>query len=741
MVGGRYKLLSAAGSGGMGIVFKAEDAKLRRTVALKFLPAGISVDPHAKMRFLREAQAAAALDHPNICPVYEVDEAGGEMFLTMAFIEGKSLKERIEEGPLPLIEVQSIASQVAEGLKAAHDKGVIHRDVKPANIMLSREGQVRVTDFGLASVEGGIDLTRPQMVLGTPAYMSPEQARGAKTDGRTDIWSFGCILFEMATGRRPFIGDHGQTVANEILNDAPPAPSSLRADIPTGLSEIIIRCLRKAPDERYQDFESVLSKLQGDAARTKADAVPRPSPGAVPSVAVLPFADMSSAKDQEYFGEGLAEELIHALARIQGLRVVARTSAFALKGMKLDVREIGRALGVGAILEGSIRKAGSRLRVTAQLIDAGTGMHIWSERFDREERDIFDIQDEISAAIVANLKVALLGGEKAAMSRRSTTDPEAYNLYLKGLYFTARPNAESMQKALDFFGSAVDRDPDFALAYTGIARAYLTMGTANLAPQAEIYPKAKAALEKALVLDPDLAEAHGIVAYLEFWFEWNWEAAMKSFGRVLALNPGDANVRGNYAWVLSVTGRFEESLVEIKQALASDPLMPLLYAYSIGLHWIAGRNDEALADFARVQQIEPNFGLAHFQAGSAYLRKGLIDKAIETLQKSRQLFAPPGWAESGLVICYLRKDDRKTAEKILAEMLEDRKRLPVSAAALAASFAALGDLTTAFEWLEKAVRERDTLAIVLPSYASDLVPELARDPRFAVYVDRLGLRR
>jgi serine/threonine-protein kinase len=267
------------------------------------------------------------------------------------------------------------------------------------------------------------------------------------------------------------------------------------------------------------------------------------------------------------------------------------------------------------------------------------------------------------------------------------------------------------------------------------------MGTANLALQAEIYPKAKAALDKALALDPDLAEAHGIVAYLEFWIEWNWTAAEKSFGRVLALNPGDASVRGNYAWLLLITGRFEESLVEIKRALASDPLMPLLYAYSIGLHWVAGRSDEALADFARVQQIEPNFGLAHFQAGSAYLRKGLIDKAIETLQKSRQLFAPPGWAESGLVICYLRKDDRKTAEKILAQLLEDRKRLPVSAASLAVCFAALGDLTTAFEWLEKAIQERDTLAPVVPSYANDLLPELARDPRFAAYVDRLGLRR
>jgi serine/threonine-protein kinase len=725
----------------MGVVFKAEDRKLRRTVALKFLPAEIRADSQSKARFLREAQAAAALDHPNICPVYEVHQAGDEMFLSMAFIEGQSLKERIAEGPLPLIEVLAIASQIAEGLNAAHDKGVVHRDVKPANIMLSREGQVRVTDFGLASFEGGADLTRPHAVLGTPAYMSPEQVRGDRTDGRTDIWSFGCTVFEMATGRRPFVGHHWLTIAGEILDDAPPDPASLRAEVPAGLAEMILTCLRKGPGERYQDFESVLSALRGNAARTKMAAEQGPSPTATPSVAVLPFADMSPAKDQDYFGEGLAEELIHALARIQGLRVVARTSAFALKGMKLDVREIGKTLGVGAVLEGSIRKAGSRLRVTAQLIDARTGMHIWSERFDREERDIFEIQDEISLAIVANLEVALLGGEKAAMSRRSTADPEAYTLYLKGLYFIARPNAESIQKALDFFRLALDRDPSFALAYAGIANVYFTLGNANLAPPAEIFPKAKAAIEQALALNPDLAEAHALAAYLEFWFEWNWAAAERSFGRVLALNPGDAMARGVYAWLLSTTGRYEESLAEITRAIAVDPLMPLLYAYSIGLHWIAGRSDEALAVFSRLRQIEPSFGLAHFQAGCAYLRKGLVDEAIETLQKSRQLFAPPGWAESALIICYLRKDDREKAESTLAEMLESRKTLPVSAGLLAQSMAALGDLDRAFAWLEKSIQERDAMAILFPSTASAFVPELARDPRFEVFLNRLGLPR
>jgi len=740
LVGSRYKLLNIVGQGGMGVVFKAEDTKLRRTVALKFLPDEIGRDPEAKKRFLREAQAAAILDHPNICPVYEVDESAGEMFLTMAFIEGRSLKERIAEGPLPLIEVLNVAVQVSEALKAAHEKGVVHRDVKPANIMLNREGQVRITDFGLASVEGGLDLTRPQTVLGTAAYMSPEQVQGEKTDGRTDIWSFGCTLFEMTTGRRPFVGEHAQDVRDGILDGAPPNPSSLRTEIPAGLEEVILKCLRKKPEERFQDFESLMSALQSESVRApKAAGERAPSPEALPSVAVLPFVDMSPAKDQDYFGEGLAEEIIHALARLQGIRVVARTSAFALKSMKLDMREIGKMLDVRAVLEGSVRKAGNRLRVTAQLIDARTGLHLWSERFDREERDVFDIQDEISLAIVEHMKVTLLAGERNRLRKRPTADTDAYNLYLKGLYFVARPNLESTQKALDFFHEALGRDPNFALAHAGVAFTFASQGILNLAPPAEMHPKAKAALGKAFALDPDLAEAHAVAATLEFWFEWNWTAAEKSFGRVLALNPGDAMSLGQYAWLLMSRRRFEESVAEIKRALALDPLMPLYYAWSVGIHVAARRYDEALAEFSRLQQFEPNFGLAHFHAGTAYYFKGLIDEAMEKFEKGRQLVISPGWCETFLLMCHLQKGDRKKAEEILAEMLEDRKRLPVSPVNLAWGFAALGDLDGAFGWLETAIEERDALMAFFHVYCEMMVPALTRDPRFGAILDRLQL--
>jgi len=726
----------------MGVVYKAEDTKLRRAVALKFLPETIARDAEAKKRFLREAQAAAVLDHPNICPVYEIDEAGDEMFLTMAFVEGRSLKERISEGRLPFLEALAIAAQVAEGLKAAHERGVVHRDIKPANIMIGREGQARITDFGLASFEGGVDLTRPRTVLGTPAYMSPEQARSEKADARTDVWSFGCTLYEMTTGRRPFAGEQTNEVLAGVLHDAPPDPVSLRDDIPPALATVILKCLRKKPEDRFPDFESVLAALGSEASRVgkAADEGARP-PGGIPSVAVLPFVDMSPAKDQDYFGEGLAEELIHALARVQALRVVARTSAFALKGMRLDVREIGKTLGVTAVLEGSVRKSGSRLRITAQLIDAWTGMHMWSERFDREERDVFDIQDEISLAIVENLKVALVVGEKAALGKRSTADTEAYNLYLKGLYFVARPNRDSLEKALDFFRRAIDLDPDFAQAHAGIAFAFSGMGAINLAPQMEVFPKAKAAAETALVLDPESVLAHAVSATVQYYFDLNWAAAEKSFRRVIELDPSESIARGQYAWLLLSLRRPDEAMAEIKRAMAVDPLMPILYAWSVGIHGAAGRTDEALADFSRLLQIDSTIGLAYFHAAMAYYLRGEFDKAIEILRKGAQYVSFPGWGEDVILLCRVKQGDRGEAERIQAQMLEARKTLPVSAVALAFGFAALGDLDSAFKWLETAVRDRDSIITVFNVYTEFLLPELARDPRFGALLDRLGLPR
>jgi serine/threonine-protein kinase len=724
----------------MGVVLKAEDTKLKRVVALKLLPADLARSREARERFIREAQSAAALDHPNICTVYEVEEYSGQDYIAMAYIEGKSLKARIAQEPLKIEEVLDVAVQIAEGLEEAHRKGVIHRDIKPANIMLTPKGQAKIMDFGLARLESAGDLTRTSVVMGTVAYMSPEQALGRKVDLRTDIWSFGCLLYEMLAGHSPFQGGHEQAVFQAIIHEDPQPIAAVRRDIPVKLDKVLTKCLQKDPFSRYPDAGSLVKDLKTVDLQDFVTAPSLPPQEQAPSIAVLPFTDMSAERDQEYFAEGIAEELINALAHIQGLRVVARTSAFVLKGMNLDMREIGRKLGVKAVLEGSIRKAGNRLRVTAQLINVEDGFHLWSERYDREMDDIFAIQDEISTAIVDNLKVKLQAGEKTALRKRSTDDPEAYNLYLKGLYFVARPSPESYDRALNLFQAAIDKDSNFALAYAGVANVFGGLGIMNLAPPAEMWPKAKAALQKALELDEDLAEAHACAAALAFWYEWDWDAAGRSFDRVLTLNPGDAFSHGMHGWFYLNRRRFDEAIREIKKALELDPLMPLYYAWSAGLLWSVGRPDEALEELAKALEIDPNNGLACFHGGVAYYRKGLLDEAIDILEKGKKLFAPPGWIESMIGMIYLRKGDREKAERILEETIENKKTVKnVSTPCLAWLAGALGKLDLAFEFLDRAYEERDILMAFIHVYAEIFSPEISADPRFKALLARMKL--
>jgi serine/threonine-protein kinase len=724
----------------MGVVFKAEDMKLKRPVALKLLPFQLSSSPEAKARFIREAQAAAALDHPNICTVYEVGEQDGQAYIAMAFIEGRSLKAEIAQRPLKVDEVLDISAQVAGGLEEAHRKGVVHRDIKPANIMLTPKGQAKIMDFGLARLESAGDLTQTDVVMGTVAYMSPEQTLGKKVDQRTDIWSFGCLLYEMLAGRSPFQGGHEQAIFQAIVHTDPEPIAALRRGIPAGLVRVLDICLQKNPLDRYSDASALINDLKSvdlaDIAATPA-AIAREKP---PSIAVLPFTDMSSDKDQEYFGEGIAEELINALAHLQGLRVVARTSAFALKGMNLDIRDIGRKLDVKAVLEGSIRKSGDRLRVTAQLINVEDGFHLWSERYDREMADIFAIQDDITSAIVDSLKVTLKLGEKTALRKRSTEDPEAYSLYLKGLYFYARPSPESYGKALDSFQAAIAKDPGFALAYAGMADLFGGLGVLNLAPPAEMFPKAKAALQKALSLDQDLAEAHAVAANVAFWYEWDWEAAGRSFDRVLSLNPGDAMSHGQRGLFYLNRRKFDESIREIKKALELDPLMPLYYAWSICAHWSAGRFDEALQEFAKALDIDPNSGLAYFHAGMAYSLKGLLDEALETLGKGQKLVVFPGWIETTLGLTYLKKGNHEKAEQILEETIKKREKIKnTSAACIALLAGELGKLDLAFEFLDKAYEERDSVMVFINTYAEMLSPAISADPRFKTVLERMRL--
>jgi TolB-like protein/Tfp pilus assembly protein PilF/predicted Ser/Thr protein kinase len=790
---GRYEILEELGGGGMGKVYRVHDRKLEEEVALKLIRPEIAADRKAIERFKNELKVARKITHKSVCKMYDLGESEGASYITMEYVAGEDLRSFIRRSKQLTVGTSvSITRQVAEGLAEAHGLGVVHRDLKPGNIMIDKEGNAKVMDFGIARSLLGKGLTGEGAIIGTPEYMSPEQVEGKEADVRADIYALGIILFEMVTSRPPFEGETSLAVAHKQRYEPAPDPRALNPQIPEDLVRLVLRCLEKEREKRYQTTDELLSDLAVvEAALPSADRAVAGRPPtkyklaasrkvtleltprkllipalallaivavviglmkflpkkkvATPlvserSVAVLPFRDMSTDGSSEHLADGISDALISALGRLRDLRVPGRNSAFSFKGQNVDYREIGQKLSVRTVLEGSVQVMGDKLRITARLIGAEDGFQLWSEKYDRKMEDVFDIQDEIASAIVEHLKVTLLSGEKAALLKRPTTDAEAYNLYLKGLYFHARPSPESLGKALDFFHEALDRDPNFSLAHAAIATVYLTMANMNLAPPAETYQKAKAALKNAFALDPNLPEALGPAATLEFYFEWNWTAAEKSFGRVLELSPGNALAHMAYAWLLMSRRRFEESLAEIKRALTLEPLMPLFYACSIGIHVGAGRYDEALGEFAKSLEIDPNFGLAYFHAGTAYYFKGLFDKAIETFQKARQLAIIPGWGECFLLLCHLKNGDRGKAERTLAEMLEDRKKLPVSPVCLAWGLAALGDFDGAFKWLETGIREHDGLMPFIHIYTEMVVPALTRDPRFGELLKNIGFK-
>lgn len=459
------------------------------------------------------------------------------------------------------------------------------------------------------------------------------------------------------------------------------------------------------------------------------------------SVAVLPFVDLSPGPASEAVADGLADSIINTLGRVPEIRVPGRTSSFWFKGRNVDIREIGRKLSVRTVLEGSIQIVGEDLRVAVQLVNAEDGFRIWAKRYDRKTRDILDVEDEIAMAVLEQLKVRLLAGQERLLRKRPTEDTEAYGLYLKGRYVLGRPAPDAPRRALEFFGAALERDPGFALAHSGVAWAYVNWANQLAAPPLETFPKAKAALERALALDPGLPEAYAMDAAVKFWFDWDWKGAERSFRRALELRPGDSLTRGWYSWFLVSRRRFAEARTEADRAIALDPLMPLFYAHSMSIRVISGRCVEALAEFDRALRIEPNFGYGYVWAGSAYMRMGRLDEARKMLEKSLPLPRSPGSAEAALVACYARKGDRQAAEEMLEKLLEDYKKGFISPAYLAWAYAAVGRLDEGFEWLAAAERYRDAQMPFIHVYAEYLAPEAVRDPRFAAFADRLGLPR
>jgi len=590
-----YKILKKLGEGGMGVVYKAEDTKLERTVAIKFLPRHISANSQERERFKIEAKAAAALNHSNIATIHAIEDTEDEMFIVMEYVDGKELKEKISLGRVDIEESIRIAKQIAEGLKAAHKKEIIHRDIKSSNIMITQNGNVKIMDFGLAKIRGGSELTKIESTIGTAAYMSPEQTKGDNVDHRTDIWSFGVVLYEMLTGQLPFRGEYEQAIVYSILNEEPKSITELRVDIPSPLTLIIEKSLQKNPVNRYQSSKDLIGELR---------AINKSEPSVqeqvvTHTVAVLPFANMSNDKEQEYFCDGMAEDIINDLTHLEGLHVVARTSSFAFKDKNLDIRKIGLKLGANSIVEGSVRKAGNRLRITAQLINVTDGYHLWSERYDRELEDVFAIQDEIAKNIVRALEIKLSKREKHVLGKIKTQDVQAYDFYIRGRAYYHQGHQDKVLLAIQMFKKAIQKDKNYALAYTGLADGYSHLYM-YFDKKDKHLEQALSASRKALDLDPDLPEAHA------------------SLGLALAQN-----------------NQFEEAVKEFETAIQLDPkLFDAYYEYARTCR-VQGKHDQAAKLFEIATRVEPENYEAALFLGSAY-----NDLNLETETKKANQRAP-----------------------------------------------------------------------------------------------------
>jgi serine/threonine-protein kinase len=765
----RYEIRAQIGAGGMGEVYLAEDTRLRRRVALKVLPDNVASDKERLLRFEREAVAASALNHPNIITIYEIGESEGTHFIATELIDGKTLGEYARAHRLDDKAVLEIAIQIASALTEAHEAGIVHRDIKPDNVMVRPNGLVKILDFGIAklsapsesSAEAATAIkssTQAGMIIGTASYMSPEQAAGRAVDARSDIFSFGVVLYEMLSGRLPFAGETAMEMIGAILKDEPPP---LGACVPVELKEIVAKCLRKNLSERYQaikeactdlrEFKQELEfqdKLERTSAPNRAEqqtqilqaqATAEESPQATTrvqqSIAVLPFSNIGGDAENEYFCDGLAEELLNALSKIEDLRVAARTSAFSFKGKNAEAREIGEKLSVKNILEGSVRRSGNKLRIAVQLINAANGFQLWSERYDREMKDIFDVQDEISLAVVDALKVKLFGEEKAAVLKRHTRNAEAHEYYLRGLFHFNRFTPDGFQKAIEYFNRAIAVDNRYASAFAGLANAYVEMAFFTFSAPGEWMPKARKAVNTALALDATLDEAHNSLAIIKMYYDLDYPGAEREFKRALALNPGNSNICMWYAWYLGLMGRFEESFEAYRRALELDPLSEMINT-SVGIvYYWAGQQTRAVTRLQKVLEVNPHYSLAQSFLAEAYAQRGDFAAAAATAASLRQSANDPLTLPT-IGYVYGKIGDRQAAQEILTAVEQRATREYVSALNFAQIYAGLGDTEQTLAWLEKACRERPfwiTFVKVDPKFDF-----LRSDPRFIEMLNRIG---
>jgi serine/threonine protein kinase len=731
-----YQLLEKLGAGGMGMVYKAQDLKLDRFVALKFLPLQVGLIEEDKQRFIQEAKAASALDHPNICTIYEIDETiDDQVFISMAYYEGETLRERLDKGPLSTKDAIDLVVQVCQGLAKAHEQGIVHRDIKPANIILTRDGVAKILDFGVAKFLSKKRSTVSGSVIGTPGYMSPEQAKGSEVDHRSDIWSVGVLLFEMLTTQLPFEGKSDLSIMYAIINDPPQELSQYRQTVPDDLQNIIKKTLEKDPENRYQDLQDVISDLQilgKKCSDTEPTKVVFLSPQPTPSIAVLPFIDLSPQKDHEYFCDGLTEEIINALTHVEVLRVVSRNSAFQFKGKHLDISDIGRKLKVQFILEGSIRKAANKVRITIRLINASDGYLRWAEEYDRELSDIFAVQDEIAGAVINALSSELskmTGLQKKPVIKQYTDDSEAYNIYLKGRFLWNKRTAESLEQSIAYFKEAIRIDPQYALAHVALADANIVLGFYGKYSPDMVMPQAIQAAEVALDIDTRLAEAHISFACAKAVYEWDWNEAEKHFKWGIELNPDYAIAHHWYAInYLTPLGRFDEAVKETIRALELET-NSLVIGATVGLcYYFAKQYDEAIRYLQRTLEIDPEFAVTNFFMGRVLVQKSMFQEAFQHFQKALTVFGDSTnmLATFGHAAALAGKED--VARKVLKKLLGFSEHMYVSPYDIASIYCGLHEDEIAFSWLERAVKERAYLSIYLK--VDPLMNLLRPEPRF-----------
>ena len=732
---GRFTVLTRIGEGGMGILYKAYDPKLKRSIALKFLHKPTTLDPDSETRFLNEARAAAALDHPNVCTVYDIGSVGDELYIAMAFIEGQSLKQRIEKGPLPFEEAVEIGIQVALGLREAHSKAIVHRDIKPSNILVGRGGVVKIVDFGLALLPTDERVTRENRSIGTPAYMSPEQVGGHGVDHRSDLWSLGVTLYEAASGTLPFSPQSIPVLLRAILFDEIDWVQARKNDALRRLEPILRRLLSKDRDRRYSSADEVLSDLKALTATT---------PSATASlmdqscIAVLPFVNLNREEKTEYFSDGLTDELINALAQFEGLRVVSRSSAFAFKGQSISIKTIGEQLKVPTVLEGSVRSVGTRLRVTVQLTNVADGFNLWSERFDRELKDIFELQDEITHGIVEKLKIKLTPIRSPSVEATSTTARfQAHDAYLEGKYNWNRQTEEGFHKAIACFEKATQIDPSYGAAHAGLADAYTFLGFHGLAPSLEVFSKARAAAARALELDPKLPDANISMGYVKLYHDWDCRAAEFFLRRAVELNPSSAKALYSLMLCLVQTGRFDEGRGALDQALLLDPFN-MMYQTSAGwLEYYAKRPRVAVEKLEQAMKIDSTYPELWVAMAAAYEQLGLFKDSIAYAEKAVSIYGKHPLVQAFLGSAYATAGEQEKALTVLSRLDELSATQFVPSACRAIVYMALQDKEAAFAHLQAAATNRDAFLCwlnVLP-----LSDTLRSDPRFEELNSQIGL--